>query len=359
MQNKYTPMEPNAGTEGPFKPKNPYKWISISAVILIVVITSIFLISYKKIKAGEDCSKNYSLLDQHINCEAINEKIIRVKNLEIEVSRLIEQKKQNNKILRASVFYRDLDSRRWFGINADEHFYPASLLKLPISIAYYKLAEGNPEILNKKVTIPESQTDQNTKQYFEVKSRIRPGEEYTIKELIENMLENSDNNPIQALNQNLPAEYSYNVLRDLGLPEPEIHNGKSNWDMTVRLYAGILRSLYITSYLTPKYSEELLSYLTKSTFDKGIRAAIPKDTQIAHKFGEAALLNSEGKVETRVLHDCGIVYDPNNPYIICIMTSGSDIAGMLQTIQDIAKIVNGSILPDLYDNGSVDLNDDE
>lgn len=341
------------------RPKNIYTWIGVGVVIIVIGISSVCFASHKKMLKNENCSKNYPLLDQHINCDTINEKIVRVKNLEIEVNRLIEQKKQNNKILHASVFYRDLNSRRWFGINADEFFYPASLLKLPISIAYYKLAEANPEILNKKVTIPENQTDQNTKQYFKVKSNIRPGEEYTIEELIKSMLEYSDNNPIQTLNQNLPAEYSYNVLRDLGLPEPEIYNGKSNWNMTVRLYAAILRSLYITSYLTPANSEKLLTYLTESKFNEGIRAVIPKDTTVAHKFGEAALLNPDGTVETRVLHDCGVVYDTDNPYIICIMTSGLDIKAMLETIRDIAKIVDGTIFPDMYDNGSIDLKDDE
>ncbi|HRH23157.1 MAG TPA: class A beta-lactamase-related serine hydrolase [Candidatus Magasanikbacteria bacterium] len=336
-----------------------YKWIAISTIIIAIGVSGACFTSHQKRTENESCSKDYPLLDQYIDCETINEKIVRVKNLEIEVSRLIEQKKQHNKILRASVFYRDLDSRRWFGINADEHFYPASLLKLPISIAYYKLAEANPEILNKKVTIPENQTDQNAKQYFAVKSNIQPGGEYTIETLLKNRIEYSDNNPIQVLNQNLPAEYSYNVLRDLGLPEPEMYNGKSNWNMTVRLYAGILRTLYITSYLTPAYSQQLLSYLTESKFNDGIRAVIPKNIKVAHKFGEAALLNPDSTVETRVLHDCGIVYNPNNPYIICIMTSGNDIKEMLQTIQDIAKIVDGSVLSDLYEDEKVDIKDDE
>ncbi len=340
-------------------PKYRHKPIFIAILTTTIILVSIFFIIHKKDTTEENCGQDYALLDQHIDCKTINEKIIRVKALEIDVSRLIEQKKQKGDIEEGSVFYRDLKTRRWFGINADKNFYPASLLKLPIAIAYYKLAETNPDILKKEIAIPPEQPDQNAKQYFAVKSNIQPGKSYTIEEMIKNLLKNSDNNPIYALNQNLPAEYSYNVLRDLGLPEPHIYNGKSNWDITVRLYAGILRSLYIASYLTPPYSEELLRYLSESTFAYGIRAVIPAEITIAHKFGEAALLNPDGSIETRVLHDCGIVYDPESPYIICIMTSGNNIEKMIETIQDITKIVSGSIIPNVYDNGKINLADDE
>lgn len=329
--------------------------IACTILILSVGLLSGFFIS----KSTETCGEEFTLLDQHIDCEALKEKIIRVKNLEVDITKLIEQKKMKKEISDASVFYRDLNSRRWFAINADKDFYPASLLKLPAAIAYYKLAETNSEILSQKIKIPEDQKNQNLGQYFKVNSALSSGHEYTVEELIENLLVHSDNNAIQPLNQNMPSEYSYSVYRDLGLPEPIIVNNKSNWKLTVRIYAGILRALYISSYLSPEYSEKLLTYLTHATFDEGIKAAIPKNIQVAHKFGEAALLNpTDGAVEKRVLHDCGIIYNPDNPYILCIMTDGNEVTKLMKTIQDITKIVNGSIIPTKPDRDT-DFTDDE
>jgi len=63
-------------------------------------------------------------------------------------------------IIRASVFYRDLTTRRWFGIDDTANFYGASLLKLPLSIIYYKFAEVAPDILLQKFSLPEENRDE-------------------------------------------------------------------------------------------------------------------------------------------------------------------------------------------------------
>ena len=43
------------------------------------------------------------------------------------------------------------------------------------------------------------------------------------------------------------------------------------------------------------------------------------------------------------LHDCGIVYHPQNPYIICIMTKGGDINSEKLQIQKISKAVYNGV----------------
>lgn len=61
---------------------------------------------------------------------------------------------------------------------------------------------------------------------------------------------------------------------------------------------------------------------------------MPASVKVAHKFGERLLEDS-----TRQLHDCGIVYYPENPYLICIMTHGNVYENLEKTIQDISKMV--------------------
>jgi beta-lactamase class A len=53
---------------------------------------------------------------------------------------------------RASVYYRDLMTGSWFGVHAREQYAPASLAKVPLMIAYFKMAEMNPDLLQRRIS---------------------------------------------------------------------------------------------------------------------------------------------------------------------------------------------------------------
>ena len=89
----------------------------------------------------EDCHRTLSLLDQTLDCEKIENIQTRVASIEADVIALIEKAKSEKKVSRVGVFYRDLSTRRWFGVNADAEFYPASLAKLPLAMTYYKVSD--------------------------------------------------------------------------------------------------------------------------------------------------------------------------------------------------------------------------
>ncbi len=61
-----------------------------------------------------------------------------------------------------------------------------------------------------------------------------------------------------------------------------------------------------------------------------MKAGIP----VSHKFGEAGTGNVE-----RQLHDCGIVYFPDHPYLACIMTRGKDTDELKKSIVDISRFI--------------------
>lgn len=150
------------------------------------------------------------------------------------------------------------------------------------------------------------------------------------------MIINSDNNPVPLLNEHLDPSLQSSILYDLGIETSRINSSTPERYVNVRIYSNILRFLYNASFLNLEYSNTLLQYLSQSTFDQGITAAIPRTIKVAHKFGEATRNSPDGTVEARVLHDCGIVYEPYNPYIICIMTEGKDYTQMSHVIQRIA-----------------------
>ena len=74
-------------------------------------------------------------------------------------------------------------------------------------------------------------------------------------------------------------------------------------------------------------------------FPQGLQAGIPASVEVAQKFGERQVFLHDGTLSYRELHDCGIVYAPDNPYILCVMTRGHDFASLSSTIRDISKVV--------------------
>jgi beta-lactamase class A len=60
--------------------------------------------------------------------------------LKHQIDDVIKQQINDKNISFASVYFRDLNNGPWFGINEKEYFTPASLIKVPILITYYKKA---------------------------------------------------------------------------------------------------------------------------------------------------------------------------------------------------------------------------
>ena len=105
--------------------------------------------------------------------------------------------------------------------------------------------------------------------------------------------------------------------------------------LTVQEYSRFFRVLFNASYLNSQLSEKALGYLAETDFKDGLLLAVPSLVQVAHKFGEY----SDGEEYSKQLHECGIVYYPDHPYLLCIMTKGSSFEDTDKTISDISKTV--------------------
>jgi hypothetical protein len=106
----------------------------------------------------------------------------------------------------------------------------------------------------------------------------------------------------------------------------------------VKDYGMFFRVLFNASYLSKDSSEKALKLLSESTFTKGLVAGIPSGVSISHKFGERVM------GDTRQLHDCGIVYLPKQPYLLCIMTRGKDFDQLAGVISEISKKVYDDVV---------------
>ena len=72
--------------------------------------------------------------------------------------------------------------------------------------------------------------------------------------------------------------------------------------------------------------------LSEVKFNKGILNGVPENILVAHKFGEMQTVEGE-----RQFHDCGIVYYPKHPYLLCVMTRGQNWDELSSTIGETSK----------------------
>ena len=74
--------------------------------------------------------------------------------------------------------------------------------------------------------------------------------------------------------------------------------------------------------------------MAATDYHDALPAGVPPNIAVAHKFGEAGTGDTD-----RQLHDCGIVYFPDHPYLACIMTRGDDTGELKDSIAAISKFI--------------------
>ena len=246
--------------------------------------------------------------------------------LKRELEDSIDEAADKNHIFEASVYLRDLNNGPWIGINESAKFSPASLMKVPIMISYFKWAEFDPSILKKKIKVVLDAED-TFSQNIIPSEVVVTGQEYTVEDLIIRMLKYSDNLAANTLIQNADLDLLDKVYFDLGIHIPL--NGGENF-LTVHDYASFFRILYNSSYLNREMSELALKILSQTEYQEGIVAGVPSYVTVAHKFGERRV------GDALQLHDCGIIYRANNPYLLCVMTRGDNFTEMKSLIQELS-----------------------
>jgi beta-lactamase class A len=256
-------------------------------------------------------------------------------NLKSSINTYINQLTANNSVTDVAVYYRNLNSGPWFGINEHMDFAPSSLLKVPVMMAYYKQAESNPAILDQKIkysTQPAGVIPEN----FEPAHPIVLGQTYTVEQLIEAMIIGSDNVALRLLEDNIDNRKIDQVTLDLGITTATATTPTDFMD--VQEYSTLFRVLYYATYLDKDYSEKALQLLSQAEFNQGLVNTLPKNIAVAHKFGEREIGNG-----VHQLHDCGIIYYPKNPYLLCIMTRGTSFNDLTTTVQQISDKIYKSV----------------
>jgi beta-lactamase class A len=257
------------------------------------------------------------------------------KNLNSSLTSYIDTATRAGTAKNISVYFRDLNSGSWMGVNEDDTYNPASMLKVVVMAATLKLALQDPGILSQALPY-QGPMDQD--QYFKPNDNLSVGPQ-SVQTLIDTMIVDSDNGAVAALLGNKEIQLAVqDTSQTFSLPSLESPTTTPDY-MSPRSYSVAFRTLYDSTYLTWSLSNQALQLLTQTTFTQGLVAGVPTGTVVAHKFGEYGELLPNGTTQDLELHDCGIVYYPGYPYFICVMTRGKDYPDLETVIQNISKLV--------------------
>ncbi len=320
-------------------------WAAVILALLLGVFIGwqtqryVFAHTFFQRKILREKINDYTFINPIIGFDtAENDNSKQFRDLSMQINSYIEDRVKKGRATAISAYVRDLNTGDWMGINEDEKYAPASLFKVFMMVAYLRLAEEDPGILGRELFY-DGVTDLNELAHYTPSTSLDGNRSYPINELIRRMIIQSGNNSHALLANNLGEERLVNLLTDLGLPYPK---SEEEIDfMSARSYSFIFRVLYNATYLSRAMSERALELLSETEFDLGLVAGVPSGTTVAHKFGERWFLDDPKK--PKELHDCGIVYYPEKPYFICVMTKGTNFVYLENTIKEISRMAYSNV----------------
>ena len=182
---------------------------------------------------------NYKYINPLLECETST--ISQDKNLaslKKEIQFIINQQISSGNISFASIYYRDLNNGPWLGINEKEYFSPASLIKVPVLMAYLKETEKDHDFLDKKII--NNRDFDYSQQNITPTQTIEKDKEYTIGDLLERMIIYSDNAAYELLLDNIDNTKIFNVYKDLDVDISRAQKDPNGNIITVKDYASNL-----------------------------------------------------------------------------------------------------------------------
>lgn len=211
------------------------------------------------------------------------------------------------------VSIKDLTTGDALSVNGDEQFLAASSIKIPILIELYKKARAGTLDLGKEVTVHDNVKVGGTGVIKELGNVT-----LTLQDLITLMITVSDNTATNMLIDVAVMDDVNATMKELGLSVTRllrkmqdyeaIAQGKENYS-TPNEFTHLMEILHTSERLDPWIAEQALAVLKKPKTTT-INRLLPYDVEIASKYGN--MRNS--------YCDVALVYHPQSPYIISVMT---------------------------------------
>jgi beta-lactamase class A len=207
-----------------------------------------------------------------------------------------------------------------YGINENEVFQAASLIKLPVILSMYRYAEEGSINLDDKYILKDSDKVAGSGSLYS-----RPeGFEVTYRSLVNLMGEQSDNTAFKICMGYLGEEKISEMIREIGMINTSLEdNTTTPYDIGL-----FFKELWKESVVSEESQDEILNSLTDTIYEEHLAAGVPDNVRVAHKFGR----------EVHVVNDAGVVFF-NEPYVLVIMSKGVVDQEADEVFPNLAKVI--------------------
>jgi beta-lactamase class A len=211
----------------------------------------------------------------------------------------------------------DLSSGRIFAYNADAVFPTASSIKIPIMIQIFRDERAGKFSFNDKATL--GGKDNVGGSTGPLQNALDKGPvTLTIRELLEDMIQYSDNSATNKLIDLVGMDRVNALIRELGLQQTRLRRkmmdiaaatrGDENVSTPLEM-ARLVKALYDNKAADPRSCQEMLAIMKK--VNAYMRPAIPANIEVASKPGDLDGVRTE----------TGLVYLPKRPFIVSVMST--------------------------------------
>ncbi|HKE36250.1 MAG TPA: serine hydrolase [Candidatus Baltobacteraceae bacterium] len=209
----------------------------------------------------------------------------------------------------------DLSTGFHAGFNATQSMPAASTIKIPVMVEVFRQLQKGKYNLDRRVTLLARDKDWGSGELCDAPV----GTTYSITDLLEKMIDISDNTATNMLIR-LVGRKNINVsMRELGLTRTSLSQDirTSDWSVRSALRTSPHDLVHLLELMARRQlvdewsSNEMISILEEDQINTLLPQPLPDDIEIAHKTGSFF----------DTLNDAGIVYADNAPYVIAVMTT--------------------------------------
>jgi beta-lactamase class A len=227
------------------------------------------------------------------------------------------------------LYVRDLEEGWGYGIRADEVFFSASVIKVPIMIAVYrKIDEGE---LSLQDTIPTLAEDWAAGAGWLQWEPL--GEVHTVQDYLWMMMTQSDNVATNALVRAVGGpDYVNEVAESLGAENTVLYQKVTSERAAVTALdnrstphdmATLMQKIGAGEASSPESCEKMVELMRQNVHEPWLEGGVPEGVEVANKAGWLY----------RVHNEVGLVFHQERPYAVAILSkhgpSSSEQAGSL------------------------------
>jgi beta-lactamase class A len=266
-------------------------------------------------------TNQYPLLAKRLFIENPNDPIVNFSSLRESIE---DYYATNN--LDGTIYFEYLPTGTSINAGADENLVAASLMKTPVVMELYKASELGLINMDKKVTLQAGWLDNAYGTLYQKGVGYR----LSLREAARLTLRDSDNTAVNAIIDSTKNLLSEDETSLNSLDVSYTRDQDKVLRLNARSYSSFIKCLYFSCYLNSSDSQQILEELSEATAQTRLRAGVPGSVKIAHKIGTHGNTNQS---------DCGIIYEPNRNYLLCIMIKGPENTVSDKNISTLSKMV--------------------